>query len=404
MIFRDLSLLPGLVAAGLLTTPAVCAGQTPDTTPPGTLTLGPLTLTPGLLVRDVGVDDNVFNQDANPKRDVTFTLTPKADVTFRMRRLRVGYSTTTDYVYYRTYASERGVNTSSSARLDVDLASLKPYVSVTGVNTKARLNSEVDARARHHDLTYAAGTAVQLFSRTHLLVNGTQTTVRFDPDAEFRGIDLQQSFDGIRRSVDGGVSIDLTPLTSLSMLVAREWQRFDLSPDRNSETWRVSPTVTFSPEGLLTGRASVGFRRFRGASPTVPDYSGLVAAVAVGATIYSRNQVQATFNRDVQYSYELATPYFVGTGGQVTWTTLLAGPIDVRGTVQRTMMHYRSAMLTPAADRLMSYGGGIGYRFTAARARLGINAEWARRDSDQSATRGYRKHRIFAGLSWGTLQ
>ena len=35
---------------------------------------------------------------------------------------------------------------------------------------------------------------------------------------------------------------------------------------------------------------------------------------------------------------------------------------------------------------------------------LGINAEWARRDSDQSATRGYRKHRIFAGLSWGTLQ
>ncbi|HYT75899.1 MAG TPA: hypothetical protein VEL79_14190 [Vicinamibacterales bacterium] len=402
MIGRRAGLSPALAAIGLMTLASVCAGQTPDKPPPGSLTLGPMTLTPALSVRDVGVDDNVFNEAVDPKRDFTFTLTPRADVVFRMRRLRLGYSTATDYVYYRKYVTERGVNTSSAARVDVNLGALKPYASVTGVNTRARLNTEVDARARHHDLVYAAGASVQLFSRTHLLVNGSETTVRFDPDASFRGVDLQESFDGTRRAVDGGFAVDLTPLTAFSVLVAREWQRFDLSPDRNSDTWRVSPTFTFSPEGLLTGRASIGFRRFRGASPNVPNFAGPVAAVGIGATIYGRNQLQADFNRDVQYSYDLITPYYVGTGGHVTWTTLVAGPVDMRGTFQRTLMHYRG-LLTPGDDRTMSYGGGIGYRFSG-HARLGINAEWARRDSDQSATRRYRNHRIFAGLTWGTTQ
>jgi hypothetical protein len=393
-----------LAAGALLATSSVCAAQTSDPPLPGTLTFGPLTITPGLIVRDAGVDDNVFNEPVDPKRDVTFTLTPKADVLFRMRRLRIGYKTVSDYVYYRTYASERGINTSSSARLDLDLGVLEPYVAVTGVNTRARLNGEVDARARHRDVTYMTGTGLRMFSRTHLLINATQSSVRYDDDAVFRDVNLQQSFDGVRRSVDGGLSIDVTPLTSFAVIAAREWQRFDLSPDRNSDSWRLAPTITFSPEGLLTGRASVGYRRFHGASSTVPDYSGLVAAASIGATIYTRHQLQASFNRDVQYSYDLLTPYYVGTAGAVTWTTLLAGPIDIRGTFQRTRMRYRGGTGAPGHDDSQSYGGGIGYRVSSGRARLGINVEWARRDSDQNALRTYRNHRIFAGLTWGTPQ
>src|SRR5260370_15465079 len=144
MIGCRVGLIPAIAAAGLMTVASVCAGQTPDKPPPGSLTLGPLTLTPALAVRDVGVDDNVFNEAVDPKSDFTFTLTPRADVIFRMRRLRLGYSTATDYVYYRTYATERGVNTSSSARVDVNLGALKPYASVTGLNTRGRLNTEVD--------------------------------------------------------------------------------------------------------------------------------------------------------------------------------------------------------------------------------------------------------------------
>lgn len=387
------------VAWALLTAGEASAAQ--DTVPPGTVTLGPLRLTPSLVLKDMGVDDNVFNDPVDAKRDFTFTLSPRADLVFRMRRLRLAYTTGTEYVYYQKFRSERGTNTSSSARLDVDLGNLKPYATVQGLSSRSRLNTEVDERARHRDLIYGAGMAFRVASRTSVLVNATQGKIAYDPDAEFRGIDLRRSFNGRRRTIDAGIGIALTPLTTFTVSVAREQQRFDLSPDRDSNTWRVSPTFTFSPTGLLSGSASVGYRRFDTVSPILPDYSGLVSAVAVGATIYGRHQVQVVFNRDVQYSYELANAYYVGTGGTATWTLLVVGPIDVRGTAARYLMDYRGIGTAPGSDTTTIYGGGVGYRFSN-RARLGANVEWSRRDSNRSAERGYRNHRIFAGLTWGT--
>ena len=188
------------------------AGQGPDTPPPGTLAMGPLWLTPSLIIKDMGVDENVFNEPVNPKRDFTFTITPRATVVVRVRRLRLEYATATDYVYYRTYRSERGTNVSSSARLTFDLGHLKPYATIQGLNSKSRLNSEIDTRARHRDLQYGAGVEVKGASRTSLLLNGSQTKVSYEPDATFRGVELRRGFDGRRRSVDGGLAIILTPL------------------------------------------------------------------------------------------------------------------------------------------------------------------------------------------------
>jgi hypothetical protein len=384
-----------LLCAGVAT-----AGQPPDAIPPGTVVLGPLHLTPSLVLKDMGVDDNVFNEADDPKRDFTFTLTPRADLLLRMRRMRLTSSTVTDYMYYRTYRDQGGINNSSTGRVDVDLGALKPYATITGVSSKARVNNEVDARARHRDLLYGAGVSLKIASRTSLLLNGSRGKVAYEPDAAFRGVNLQQSFDGRRQSIDGGIGIALTPLTTFTMTVAREQQRFDLSPDRDSNSWRISPTFSFSPTGVLTGSASVGYRRFHTLSPALPDYSGLVSSVVVGATIYARNQLQGVFSRDAQYSYDRTTAYYLGTGGTVTWTLLVAGPIDMRLVGGRYLMDYRGGGDTPGSDRRTSYGGGVGYRFSN-HARLGGNVEWSRRDSDRAADRSYRNRRIFAGLTWG---
>ncbi len=389
------------IAWAVLSAGVVRAGQGPDTPPPGTVAMGPLWLTPSLIVKDMGVDENVFNDAVNPKHDFTFTITPRATVVFRMRRLRLEYLTATDYVYYRTYRSERGTNTSSSARLSFDLGHLKPYATIQGLNSKSRLNSEIDARARHRDFQYGAGVELKIASRTSLLLNGSQTKVSYEADSTFRGVDLRRGFDGRKRSVDGGLGIVLTPLTTFTMLVAREQQRFQLSPDRDSNSWRISPTLMFSPTGLLTGSATVGYRHFRPLSPTLPDYSGVVSAVTVGATLYGRHQVQALFSRDVQYSYDLTTDYYVGTGGTLIWTLAIAGPLDVRGTAGRYLMDYRGGAGQPGRDRSTIYGGGMGFRFSN-RARLGVNIEWSRRDSTKSFDRGFRNRRIFTGLTWGT--
>ncbi len=231
-----------------------------------------------------------------------------------------------------------------------------------------------------------------------MVVNGQHSTIEYEPDAEFRGVKLEESFNGRRRGVDVGLAIALTPITTVTTSLMREEQRFDLSPNRDSNSWRVTSSAGFSPTGVLTGSASVGYRRFEPLSPTVPGYSGLVSNVAIAATIYARHQMAAGFSRDVQYSYEDANTYYLGTGGTLTWTWLLAGPIDVRGTAGRYLMDYAEGQ---SSDTTMQYGGGAGYRFSN-RARLGVNIIWLRRRSEGSADREYRNKRIFAGLSWGT--
>jgi hypothetical protein len=393
------------LAASIALVVAACGaafgGQSPDPVPRGTLTLGPLRITPTFTIKDMGFDDNVFNTPVDPKRDFTFTATPRADVLFRMRRLRLSYITATDYVYYRTYPEERGANSSSSARLDVDLGRLKPYVTAAGVNSKARLNGEVDARKRHREVLYGAGLALKIASRTNLLLNATQGEVAYDPGAAFRGVDLRDSFNGRRRSIDAGIGVALTPLTTLTIAVAREFQTFERSPERNSNAWRVTPTFLFNSTGVLTGSASLGYRRFHTVSPALPDYSGLVSTASILATLYARNHLQAVFTRDVQYSYDLTTDYYISTGGTMTWTLDLAGPFDVRAMGGRTLMDYRTLGPQPGTDTTTTYGGGVGFHVSS-RARLGVNVDWSRRVSQRSTDRNFRNHRIFAGLNWGT--
>ncbi len=381
---------------------AAAAGQDPsqDPVPPGTVTLGPLQIRPSLVLKDMGFDENVKNEPVNPKHDFTFTLSPTANLIFRMRRLRLSYVTMTEYVYYKKYKEEGGSNTSSGARMELDLGLLKPYATVSGLNSKGRLNNEIDARARHHDLAYGAGIGLKVASRTSLILNATQANVEYAPDAEFRGVNLGQTLNGRRRGADVGIALTLTPFTTFNMAVTREQQRFSFSHGRDSNSWRVTPGFTFSPSGVITGSASVGYRRFQPVSNALAGYSGVVSNVSVGMTVYGRNQVMTVFNRDVQYSYETENAYYVGTGGNVTWTLSVVGPIDVRAMGGRFLMDYGRTS-AGGNDTTTSYGGGIGYNFPN-RARLGVNAEWVRRDSERDASRGYRNHRIFAGLTWGT--
>lgn len=391
-----------LLAAGLVVAPRLASAQTPDDTPPpGTAVAGPFRFTPSLAIRDMGVDNNVFLEAEDPKSDFTFTIAPRLDTTFRARRARLTLALISDFVYYNQYDSERSTNGTADLRLEFDLGRLRPYVTARGVDTRSRLNAEVDTRARHHDVTYGAGASFAVASRTRLLFNASTTGVEYEEGTEFRGENLKSSFDGRRDAVGGGFSMDLTPITRFSVLVAREEQRFDLSPDRDSNTWRVTPGLSFSPTGLVTGSASVGYRHFHPLSPALPDYSGVVSAVSVGATIYNRHQVQGLVNRDVEYSYDEATDYYLGTTFGLTWTMLVVGPIDVRGTGTRSMMDYRNVSEPTGRDVMNTYGGGIGYRF-GSRARLGFNVDWSRRESDSSPERHYRNHRYFFGLTWGS--
>src|SRR5262245_55121407 len=71
------------------------------------LRLGPLYANPGLLLKELGVDTNVFNQPGDQQSDFTATLTPKADVALPFgRRGLLRTTAAVDAVYYAHYSSE----------------------------------------------------------------------------------------------------------------------------------------------------------------------------------------------------------------------------------------------------------------------------------------------------------
>src|SRR4029079_42573 len=196
-------------------------------TNPTVLKAGVFSLKPMFASKNIGRDNNVFNEGENPKSDFTMTLAPSAEVGLEPGRFKFTLLAGTEYMYFKQYASERGNNTSASIRLDVDLGVLRPYASLAGANTKARYNTEVDARARHHDQSYTAGVALKLFTRTNATIGFRHSSTAFDDTETLRGDILAQAFDSRIDAIEGGVGFALTPLTSFELNVSREEQRFD---------------------------------------------------------------------------------------------------------------------------------------------------------------------------------
>ena len=403
--------VPIVTVSILLLARAAWAQQSeqPDPLDAAMVRLGPLGINPSVVLHDVGRDENVFNEPANPKSDFTFTLSPKAEVLFRPRIVHFDFTAATDYVYYQTYASERSTNESTALRVDFDLARIQPFVTLQGANSRERYDQEIDVRAQHHQTTFGVGSAFKIATRTSVTVGVRRTDFSFEEGSTFRGTDLAQSLDNRVQAVDVGMGVQLTPFTNASLAVSEEQQRFTFSHDRDANLLRIMPTVSFSPQAILKGSASIGYSRFSPLTPALPAWSGLSAVVNLSTTFLARYQVDGLFARDIRSSYDTATPYYVTTGGTATLTVVLVGPVDVRATGTRNAMAYRTEQTVDTAggiagsDTFSSYGGGVGYRIRD-RLRIGINADWSNRASELSSTRTYRNRRIYASFTWGVQQ
>ena len=381
----------------------------PDPLDKAMIRVGSFGINPTVLLHDIGRDNNVFNDAVDPKSDFTFTLSPKAEILFRPRFVHFDYTASTDYVYYQTYASQRSTSVGSSIRADFDIAWLQPYVTLEGENSSARLNAEVDARARHHETTYGAGTEIKIATRTSVSVGVRRTDLAYDAGSTFRGTDLATSLDSRTDGIDVTGAVDLTPFTKASLTVSRDEQRFTFEPDRDANLLRIAPTLSFSPQAVLKGTVSVGYSRLSPLSSTLPAWSGLTAVATLGTTIVGRYELEGTLSREPRYSYDLVTPYYILTGGTLTLTVALVGPFDVKATDTEQVMSYRP-LATGAAgpgtignDTYKSYGGGVGYKIRD-RVRLGMNADWSNRGSELAFDRTYRNRRIYASLTWGAQQ
>lgn len=376
---------------------------TPDPAAPALAQLGPFSLRPTLILRDVGYDSNVYNQASGELQDFTATVGARLDVGLNMSRLQGRYSTMYEYVHFAESEAERGSNRGFEGRIDVPFGRFQPHVGAGLKSSHDRPTAEIDQRARRQEVSFETGLRVAAFSRTALHAGFRRIAADYGGDEIFRGVSLAEQLNGASHGVTFGADVELTPLTTVSVHGERTEERFEFATNRDANSYRVGATATLNPLALISGRASLGMRAFRPLHGQLRDFTGLTAAVAVAYTFPDETRLNVWVDRDLRYSYAQLLPYYIATGGRFTLLRQLVGRFDAQvfGGGERIAYEARADLPLAAAetDGVRTLGTGVGYRVGNG-ARLGLNFDYTVRSSP-APDREYGRQRLYTTLTYG---
>lgn len=368
---------------------------------------GPFYVRPTFMLKELGVDTNVFNQAGEQKSDFTFTVTPQADIAVPMaRRGLLRMSLGTDLVYYQKYDSERSVDPQAIARLEGYARRITVFVEDSYINSRQRPNYEIDLRSRHLQNDLAGGVNVRLSPKTSFEVAGRKGQTRFDGDAFFQGTSLKETLDRDSTGFSVTGRYAMSNLTTFAGRYERLQDRFPFSPVRDTDSYRVMPGVEFKPRALIKGFAYVGYRSFTPLNDALPEYTGLVSQVGLSYTLLGSTTFGVTADRDVVFSFEQLTPYYVDNSYGVFVRRAVGGKWDVIGNATRHRYAYRNLQtetllfVPERADVTDNFGINLGYRLKR-QTRMGFGVAYYTRSSTTVTFRDYDGLRIGATVTYG---
>jgi hypothetical protein len=379
------------------------AQSTSSVAPPSARSIGPLAIKPSVALTNVGIDSNVFNETDDPKQDLTATIEPQVETWLRVGAARFKSRSRSGIVYYRDYRGERSVNADHEARLEFLFNRVRPFAEVSFLNSRQRPGYEIDTRARREETAVTLGSRIRLLGQTWLDVSAHRSRVAFDADATFFGTSLRDVLNRDVERASAAVRYPMTPYTTIVMLADAQRDRFQLSPDRDSNSLRILPGVEFDPRAVISGRAFVGYHRFDALGPDIPGYRGLNASLDLAYTLLRSTRASVRAERDVNYSMERVHPYFVLSGVNASITRVIVQPWDIQATWGRQRLDYvdigMSGTEAGRVDRVHRYGGGLGYRLSGDM-RIGLDVDYYRRESD-NAGRQYETLRAGTSVTYG---
>ena len=365
--------------------------------------LGPLGLTPTVSVTNLGVDTNVFNSSVDPQQDFTFTATPRLQARLRSGRALLSGALASGFVYYQEFDDQRSIDYSTQGRADFDLGWFQPYALAERTDTRDRFSVELDLRSPRVSTVIEGGGRMIFTPSTGFRFDARRSTVTFEDGQVYEGVPLSETLNSHTTVLEGGLDLYLTPLTTVTVMVTGQQDRFESSPERDADTFRVMPTIRLESPAIIQGTFGIGYRHFDGRNPSLPDYTGLVYQGSLSHVIADRTKVDLGLTRDVQYSFEVAEPYYVTNAVRVGLTHQLRDNVDIRGSASRDRLDYHAQTDITASedrrDRVDIVSAGFGYR-ARPNLRVGVDVEYTRRLSPL-AEREYDRTRVLGSVSYG---
>ena len=370
--------------------------------------LGPIYTQPRILIKEFGVDTNVFNQYGDGQSDFTFTLSPQANNVLPFgRRGLLKMNLAADLVYFAHYTSERSVDPAALLRGELYARHLTLFVEESYLNTRERPNQEIDVRARHVENDLSAGGAYQFTQTFSLEAAVRDSRLRFEGDEALFGQSLAETLDRDTNAYRVVARHEHSALTTFGLLYENQIDRFPQSPERDTDSFRVMPGVEFQPRALINGNAWAGYRSFTPKYPILKAQSGLVAQLALSYTLLGATAFAITYNRDYQFSYEALTPYFVDNNIGISVRRAIGGSYDVIAHVTHYRYDYEPLALeipefipSDRVDTINNYGINVGYRMKR-QARVGVGvSRWTRTTTASTVLRDYDDIRVALTMTY----
>jgi hypothetical protein len=414
----------GRVAAVVIacTLPAAATAQSTAPTPidevrqDDRMHFGPLYAKPVLQVKELGIDNNVFNTYGEQVSDFTLTFAPKMDWSVPVaKRALLQATTAADLVWYAQYASERTIDPQLDFRGQMFFRRLTLFAGRDYLNTRQRPNQEIDIRARHVDEGLKAGFDVSVTPELSVRVTGQRLSTRYDATTEYDNTSLQRTLNRDTNGVEIKSLYRLSALTSIGARFDDLQDRFPMQPARNSDSVRLMPGVEFKPRALISGAAYVGYRRFTPLDTAVlPDFNGLVAQLGLSYTLLGATTFGVTYNRDLTYSYDELQPFFIDDSVGASVRRALGRRFDVLFSADRHAYEYQnlkrpeppagadaSQITVPLrVDTTWNYAASLGCR-VGRDGRIGAGVSYWRRDSTTRVFRAYDNLRVGTTMTFG---
>lgn len=394
-----------IVALVSLVSAPVFAQRDPNAPDPDTVKVrfGPISMNPTVTFGDIGVDENVFNEATDPKRDFTFTISPRTEIYLRFLGTYFTGKMNEDIIWYRHYPTERQANTTYGLDWKWPLTRLTVDAAASHRSTRERPGFEIDERAQRTLNTFTAGTSFRLFLDTGVAFSLKRGTTDYDPTVFFKEINLRDELNLVSSEMSVGITHRLTPLTNATLNFHRITDRFPFNPVRDSQSNEARLSVKFDPRALLKGTMSIAYTDFTPASPKISAFKGLTVAADLVYTMLEVTKFTLKADRGLQNSFDIRQPYYVQTGFNLEIAHQIMGKIDIVGRGGLENMDYRNnadevVEFIDRTDRILRYGAGIGYH-RGKNFRLGLNYDQMLRQS-VIGDREYERPRVGTSVTY----
>jgi hypothetical protein len=362
------------------------------------MNLGPVYFAPTFELRDVGIDDNVFNEKEFQKKDLTGTLAMRSTVGIHFgEAVILQFGQANSYIWYRRYRTERSIENGLNATLEFRTEKFRPWVRWFKSKSSQRSGTEIDERAERQSPNIDFGMDVDLAFRMGLSVAGKHSKLKYKDTEEFDGINLGTVLNNTTDSAQGFFRYQVSDLTDVVVGADFERARFGGTPLRDADSYNYYAGIRLKQGASIVGNLTAGYKRQAHKDPTVPDFSGVTANFNAALVPSEFFRFEFTASRDLGYSYLERYPYFIEEAGSGEMTSRFSEYFDVILKARGTWLRYNDTVdgsKDPRTDRTVVLGIGGGFFVGGGNGtRLGLLFEHHRRDSPVDL-RNYKTNKI----------